>query len=145
MNKKTKIRLSRKEAEDFVVNQESFFLHYDWKDKTKERERVLYYLIKEPVKPRTLVTYRRKAFMSPEKNWRITFDSSLKTSRQGDLSKSDFLYPVHKDATIIEIKFQYALQYWFKDIVKEHNLKRDTFSKYERSLEVLNNYNPLLR
>jgi len=139
--------LKREEAECFMQEGESFLLRKEYlgPEESIKKNILLYYLIKKPVRPTAVVTYSRKAYMDIPKSVRITFDYNLRASMQRHFRRSQFMVPVNKDGYIIEVKFGHVLPFWFKSIINKYNLQRDTFSKYERSLEEIYKYNPLLR
>ncbi len=146
VNKKTKLELTREEFDMFMKDGVSFLLKNKKKLKNEEaRNKIAFFLIKEPVKPTAIVSYKRKAFLNETKDLRITLDYDIVANIQKDFSKPKLKTEVNKNFTVIEVKYSRVLPYWFKSVIKKYNLERDTFSKYENSLEEIYKYNPLLR
>jgi SPX domain protein involved in polyphosphate accumulation len=145
-NQKTKIRLSRQEAEDLIKYGTSILARRQWQDGEEEiRNRFLHFLIREPVKPNLIVRYKRQPFMNHDKSLRITFDSGIEACLQRNMSDNKFMEQVSQDIVVMEVKFSYTLPFWLKSVIVKHNLKRDAYSKYANSLEKIYQYNPLLR
>ncbi len=143
-NRKTKMTLSKPEAEEFIKLGKSVILKKQTDDK-KSKNKILEYLNYNLVKPSTLVTYQRRAYMNHNKSLRITFDYNLRAGRQRNFKENKFMAGVNKGGYVMEVKFNYNLPFWMKDVIRKYKLQRDTFSKYERSLEEINKYNQLLR
>jgi len=143
-NRKTKINLNRDEVEGFIKYGKIVILKKK-NCKPEMRENMLRYLNNHLVKPAIMVTYQRRAYMSNNKDLRVTFDYNLKTASQGNLDKNNFLREVNKGMLTMELKYNYNLPFFMRDLIKKYKLKRDTFSKYEKSLEELDIYNLLLK
>ncbi len=144
VNRKTKIVLNRDEMEGFIKHGKIVILKKSDCDK-EARENMLRYLNNYLVKPVTLVTYLRRAYVTNSKDLRVTFDHSLKTASQSSLNKNNFLREVNKGGLTMELKYNYSVPFFMRAIIKKYNLKRDTFSKYEKSVEKLDIYNLLLK
>jgi len=145
-NRKTKMTIDREAADDFIKNGPRALCGRKWEGKDRQRSAViLHHILRSSARPRTVITYIRTAYMSRDKDIRITFDRDIKAGRQNDMSENIFLRPVLKDGVIMELKYQYILPFWFKRIIQDYNLTRDTYSKYEKGLEAIYAYNPLLR
>ncbi len=129
-NRKTKIRLNREEIEAFIKHGKIVILKKNDCD-LEMRENMLRYLNNYLVRPTTLVTYLRRAYLTTNKDLRVTFDHSLKTANQNNLNKNNCLREVNKGGLTMEIKYDYSIPFFMRAIIKKYNLKRDTFSKYE--------------
>ena len=85
------------------------------------------------MRPMVLIEYRRKAFIHPMNNIRITLDSEIKSnefnfdffSENPVLAPTDVFYQ-----TVLEIKYNNFLFKWLSDIFKSYNLERLSYSKY---------------
>ncbi len=109
-------------------------------------ENFIWHTLEEGRRPLLLVRYQRTPFLfEADDALRITFDEHIECKRATDLSSSTFMTPVSPPHVIMEVKFGAGLPTWFHDMLKELNMRRDSFSKYERSWDALHAYNPLPR
>ena len=91
-NRKTKVMLSRQEAEDLMKYGTSVLARREWKEGEDEiRNRFLHFLIREPVKPNLIVRYKRRPFMNHDKSLRVTFDSNIEACLQRNLVDNKFM------------------------------------------------------
>lgn len=144
---KIRLKLSRDEWENFMDRGVTALLALkrDGPDEDAKNE-IAWNLINYSAKPRVVVRYKRKSYVAPSSNLRITFDYNLETCRRADLQYNGFMIDVNVDGGIIlEIKSNSALPCWLGDIIKKYNLKKEAISKYARGLETLFRYNPLPR
>ena len=145
-NSKTRLQLSREQAHEFFRSGSKFLLSYPWKEKDKNRkDELIWNLARANARPRVMVRYKRLALVNKLKSLRVTFDSRIETCKRSNLLYDKFMLPVTRNTVVMEVKYDYVLPAWFKTIIRKYSLKHDTFSKYERSLEVIHRYNPLLR
>lgn len=89
--------------------------------------------------PHIAVRYFRNAYLGDfVSRVRITFDSSIQVSPvlRGVVQERRAL-PVHYGATIMEVKFQKKLPWWFSDLIRRYDLRRTDFSKYTYSVDQL--------
>lgn len=98
----------------------------------------LFYINRFQLEPTLLVKYRREAFMDQvEQKVRVTFDTQIESLPQSELE----LYPeeswdvVTSSQAVIEIKFNGLMPYWIKELIKNYQLKVDSFSKYCQGVE----------
>jgi len=145
-NLKTRIKLSRLEFGQFLKDGARTLLLKKWNDdELAKKNEILWNFIKSSVKPKVLVCYKRKAFTDDFGKIRITFDSDLEACKKLDFIYTALMTPVNPDKLVMEIKYSHIGPQWFKTIVEKYDLKADTYSKYEKSLETLHRFNPLLR
>lgn len=145
-NRKTRLRLSQEENRRFLREGGRFLLEREYLfASASDRREILWNLLRFSAKPRLVVCYQRRAFLNPAENIRITFDSQLEACQSTDLSYNRPMTKVARNQVVMEVKFATIMPFWFKDLTKKYNLKADTFSKYERSLEALRRYQPLPR
>ena len=95
--------------------------------------------LRKNIKPMVLVDYVRRPYTSNfDLNFRVTFDSHLTAL------PSTSLFP-ENDArwrravagyTILEVKFHRRIPLWFHRILKTHNLRRVSISKFCKGMEV---------
>jgi len=145
-NTKTRLKLSREEWDRFMQKGASALLTMERNDKElKSKNEILGEFIRFSLKPKVLVRYWRRAFLNGFRDLRITFDSNLEACQKNDLAYNCFMTQVNKRMAVMEVKYDYVLPFWLKEIIKNYNLKRAAFSKYGRSLEAVYKYNPLSR
>lgn len=83
------------------------------------------------------VRYRRRPLVGKfVDRLRITFDSALEAARGTTMRDLNF-FPVHRDAVVMEVKFNNALPFWFHRLIQAHNLERQPFSKYCEGITAL--------
>lgn len=97
--------------------------------------RFLFHLKKKRLKPVSLVTYDREAFLSRfDSNFRITFDKNLRYSSFPSIEKlywEDILKKAMKKHFILEIKFYRGYSEHLLKIIQQFNLARLSVSKYQ--------------
>jgi len=138
---KKRFALTRNEWEKFLNRGASSLLKTTRPGKESIKNEIIWNFLNSPVKPTALVKYIRKPYVLG--NLRITFDSQLKTCKKTDLNYTKTTTKVPNKGVIMEIKFNYLLPFWFKNIIKNHNLKRQAFSKYSLSVDSLHRHDPL--
>lgn len=86
---------------------------------------------KEQLRPRTIVSYRREAFVYPPGNVRVTIDSNIRSSDHIEhfLDPNCITIPVAQ-AIILEIKFDCFLPDLVRDAVQLGARNQTEFSKY---------------
>jgi SPX domain protein involved in polyphosphate accumulation len=105
---------------------------------------ILHSIIKTNATPILSVRYKRLPLVYPKKPlFRITFDSNMEACKSTDLRYNHHMYKVAPGVVIMEVKFNSWLPYWFGNIVRKFDLKRDTFSKYTNSLLAIRKHNPI--
>lgn len=145
-NLKTRIKLSKPEFDQFLKDGARALLAKKWADgDLGKKNEILWDFIKSSVKPKIIVRYKRRAFVNDSEDIRITFDSDLETCKKLDFGYTALMTPVNPDKLVMEVKYSHIMPQWFKTIVEGYDLKADTYSKYEKSLETLHRFNPLLR
>lgn len=108
-------------------------------------EEFIRYLLREGRRPLYFIRYRRSPYVIGEKNpVRITFDERIETHAQNNLTEPQHLTRTTNNI-ILEIKFTTGLPYWFGAMVRRLDLQRTSFSKYSRSIDAVQAYNPLPR
>jgi hypothetical protein len=88
---------------------------------------------KKKIKPRVLVDYIRKPYTSNyDSNFRITFDSSIKSKESTSLfPEGDFrIFQSLPGYVIMEVKFHRRIPAWFHRILQTYNLSRVSISKF---------------
>lgn len=83
--------------------------------------------------PVVLIEYRRKAFIHPMNNIRITLDTEIKSNENSfDFFKKDLVLAPTEDyfQGVLEVKYNDFIYKWITDIFSSYNLDRQSYSKY---------------
>ena len=101
-------------------------------------DRFMFDTIRRSLKPRLLVDYVRRPYVSAyDMNFRVTFDSVLMSAEVNNLfppSSESWKYSF-AGFTILEVKFHRRIPAWFHRIIQVHNLRRVSFSKFCKGME----------
>ena len=143
---KEHIKITRQDWEDILAHRYTILLSRERPaEEQKVLEEFIWYILQEGRQPSFFIRYKRHPYLVPSKHMlRITFDEQVETARHTNLTSPPFTTQVSR-ATIMEVKFEHKLPYWFGIMVRQLNLKRDSFSKYGRSIDAIYKYNPLPR
>jgi len=102
-------------------------------------ERLVFSSARKLVRPRVLVDYVRRPYVSDfDMNFRVTFDSQLRAAATDIIFPNESAYWRMCDAgyTIVEVKFHRRVPAWFHRVLQSHNLRRLSISKFCRGMEV---------
>ena len=127
--KKQSVLISRSDATALIDGDYSVLLRYQ-----QPLAAQLYaIMVGEAYRPRSIVEYRRRAFIANGNNIRITFDSCITANEINFdlLSPTLPLYPVighHK--TILEIKYNHFMPGYLSSILSQIDRNRISSSKY---------------
>ncbi len=95
------------------------------------------------LRPVVLVQYRRKAFIHPMNNIRITLDTDIQ-SNEYDFNLFDqevVLIPASEDNTsVLEVKYNDFIFKWITDLFASYDLDRQSYSKYMVSRGIFERY-----
>jgi hypothetical protein len=93
------------------------------------------------LRPVSIVRYERQAFVGTEYDigLRVTFDRFLSCqSHQHHLHEQPSGLPMlPPNLVVMEVKVNERIPYWLTGMIAAHNLRRDSFSKYCRSVDVV--------
>lgn len=145
---KTRILLTPQDWGDF---QERRFARLLSRERSLEDQATLeecaWYILREGRRPMFFVRYKRYPFLVEDHGnhpIRITLDEHIETRASTSLTA-----PAHptrvREGMVLEVKFNDHMPPWFGALVRNLNLQRTTFSKYSRSIDMLNKFNPLPR
>lgn len=124
---KSTAALSRKQTESIIAGDYDFLLD--------EQDTLLteFYikLTAEQLRPKTVVDYRRKAYVFPYGNVRITFDHDISSSfdTDGFFDARTASVPASGDI-VMEVKYDEFLPQIIADITQTNGRQRTSFSKY---------------
>lgn len=84
------------------------------------------------LRAKTIVDYRREAFVYYPGNVRVTLDSRIRTSMrpQEFLDPNRLMLPTRQDGVILEVKWDEFLPDVIRGIVQPGNARTESFSKY---------------
>ena len=102
-------------------------------------QRFLFHTVRRGIKPTVLVDYDRRPYTSSyDLNFRVTFDSRLNVVQSGELfpSVDHQWYRGIAGYTILEVKFHRRFPRWFHRIIKSHDLRRRSISKFCVGMDV---------
>jgi len=103
-------------------------------------EKFLLDVFKKQIKPKVIIDYTRKPFVSKyDYEFRVTLDSNVTAIESSHINQTikRANIEVKPGYTIVEIKFRRSVPYWFTDIVRRFQLKRLSISKYCEGVEAL--------
>jgi len=124
--------ISRYDAKKLIACEYGALLKY--KNKTA---RMIYHVMHiNHVRPAVLVEYRRKAFIHPTNNIRITLDTDIRSSETyfNLFTLNPVLTPVEEFAfALAEVKYDAFLMRWLSDLLSDYGFNRSAYSKYAMS------------
>ena len=107
---------------------------------------ILWHLAGEQMKPQLITRYQRIPLIMPgPADFRITLDSAIEACFSRDLCYSPPMKRVQPGTAVLEVKFSTLLPVWFRDMLRQYNVQRESFSKYANAMEALRIYNPVPR
>ena len=127
--RKRSLRISREDAQLLIDGNYSVLLDY----KEDFAAELFSVMVNECYRPKSIVEYRRRAFMAKENNIRLTFDTNIKATESSLELFSDNLplYPVlSPDKAIFEVKYDKFMLGYISDIISNINRRRVSYSKY---------------
>lgn len=93
-------------------------------------------------RPAALIEYDRRAFVYPEFNTRITFDTMVRSS-EVDLdvfTKEPAWNSVLSDATVLEVKYDEKLFKPISKLLRKYNIVNSSYSKYGSGRVIMEKY-----
>jgi VTC domain len=127
--KKRSLRLTRRDAKQLIIGDYSVLLKYEepFAAECYSLMNMLCY------RPKTVVTYKRKAFVAKANDIRITFDHHIiGTESSFDIFSENLLESSILDPYlgVLEVKFNGFLFGYIKDMINECNTSEVSVSKY---------------
>lgn len=127
--KKRSLTLSKEDALELIDGNYSVLFNY--KDELADE---LYSLMTMGIyRPKTIIEYQRKAYMTKENDIRLTFDSEIRVTESSyDLFDENLLlYPIaDANYVIFEAKYNRFMLSYVSDIISEIDRRSVTSSKY---------------
>ena len=127
--KKRSLTISKQDANRLIVGDISVLLGYN-SDFANE---IYSIMCMECYKPKTIVEYKRKAFMAKENQIRLTFDSNIRATESCfDLFNEDLLlHPVlDVNHVIFEVKYNQFMLSYISDMISSVDRRSVSSSKY---------------
>jgi hypothetical protein len=135
---KTRIPLMLEDIKSFTSPSESMLV--DWRFAENELfQRFVFSRARLRTYPMVLVYYERRPYTSAfDLNFRITFDSHLRATATSELfpSANKQWFETLAGHTVLEVKFHRRVPAWFHRIIKTHNLRRQSISKFCKGMEI---------
>lgn len=132
---KQSLIVSREEAQMLCDGEYSFLL-----DKKSELAMRLYSMMTLKVyRPAALIEYDRRAFVYPEFDTRITFDTAVRSSECcfDVFEKKPPYTDIMSDATVLEVKYNQKLFAPISKLMKKYNITNSSYSKYSNGRYIL--------
>ena len=93
--------------------------------------------------PKVIIDYERIAYVEEISNVRVTFDMKISASYELesflDGNYQNF-YVLPSGMNVLEVKFDYILPSYIRNIIESYNFKQTPFSKYYIGRKVIENY-----
>lgn len=137
-NRKTRIFVPQNKIGKLLRSGVQSILELEGIDKQIKNEALSDY-VRFAYRPNIIVRYDRQAFADHTKKARISFDSRLEACKWNYTCYNSPITAV-RDEPIMEVKFNFALPFWFNRLIRKFDLKRTTCSKYELSLDATSKY-----
>ncbi len=91
------------------------------------------------MRPVVLVVYEREAFIGRENDrYRVTFDQDIRSLINPDLEQmfvENELRQFEEDRFVLEMKFDERMPRWMTRVVRELDLRSQSYSKYEHGID----------
>lgn len=135
---KKSIVVSREDAKALSAGNYQPLLHYD----TPEAARFYAQMVLGCYSPAVVIEYQREAFMHPQYNTRITFDSQIKSSElKLDLFDRNLPWvPAGGQAVVLEVKYNEKLLGFISQCLRGFHLINVSVSKYCIGRHILADY-----
>ena len=127
--RKRSLSVSREHAKKLIDGEFSCLLEYD----SPFAIELYNTMSMQMYRPKCVVEYKRKAFMTDENNTRVTFDSDIRATESNyDIFDENLcLYPVYgMEKVVLEVKYNNFLLSYIKDIVNAADKIETSVSKY---------------
>lgn len=136
---KSTVIISREDASDLINCNYDVLTKYE-----SSTASVIYNIMKvNHLRPVVLIEYRRKAFIHPMNNIRITLDSEIRSSETDfNLLKKDLILNPVEDyyTSIVEIKYNGFIYKWITDLVQSNEITLESYSKYSNARMLFEQY-----
>jgi len=130
---KNSCKVSSKEVECLIKGDVEQVL---WETENKLLQQFCKDIMVKGFAPKVIVCYEREAYVEPISNVRITFDSNIYASDDVDgfLDYSFRKIPVIEGRkSVLEVKFDYVLPSYIRNVIQAHVVNQQAFSKYYMS------------
>lgn len=127
--KKRSLTVSKEDALALIDGRFSVLLKY----REPFADEMFAIMTEEGYRPKSIVSYERRAFMAKENKIRITFDSNIQATESSfDLFSPNLpLYPVMDPTkTVLEVKYNHFMLSYITDIISQVDRRRFSASKY---------------
>lgn len=136
---KKSLVISREDAMKLINLNYDVLLNYE-----SDTANMFYNIMKfNQVHPVVNIEYKRKAFIHPMNNIRITLDSDIRSSETdfNIFGKTPMLIPAEDYYfSLLEVKYNNFIYKWITDLLKPYCLDRQSYSKYMVSRGIFEKY-----
>lgn len=135
--KKSRARIIGTDWNKFITSGSALTLLTAETDKPKDLRHFAESYLRQQYRPVSVVRYRRVAYLADFTSpVRITFDYDIQSCRFENRMDAHNLIPVSHGATIMEVKFNDRLPWWFTELLAHFEISRTDFSKYRNSVAI---------
>lgn len=127
--KKRSLAVSREDASELIRGNYSVLLKYH----NALADEIYSIMMMECYRPKTIIEYKRRAFIAKENNIRLTFDSDIRATESNfDLfSNTLLLYSVMDESkSVFEVKYDKFMLSYLADIIGQIEKRTISSSKY---------------
>lgn len=127
--KKRSLKLNVEDSKRLIAGEYSVLLKYD----NPFAAECFAKMTMHCYRPKTVITYQRKAFVADENKIRITFDHSIKATESNfDIFSEDIIENSVLDPylVVLEVKFNGFLLSYIKDLLQQIDTSKTSASKY---------------
>ena len=139
LKKKATALIERSYVDRIIANEDEYVLDYDSNPLLLEFSQMQK---TDLLRPKIIVEYNRKAFVSDMGNIRVTLDRNIRTSAmvEGFFSKDVPMIPIlPQEMHLLEVKYDGIFPGYLARVLNFENLERASFSKYVLSADVIKN------
>lgn len=131
--------ISKEDAQKLIAGDYDVLLGYE-----NKTARMIYEVMRiNHVRPVVLIEYRRKAYIHPTNNIRITLDTEIRSSETFfDMFDPEPVLGVAEEFAfaLCEVKYDAFLMRWLSDLLADYGLTRSAYSKYLISRGMMERY-----
>lgn len=127
---KEKCKLSKEQYNSIIAGD---YMTVFWNTQEKVLQQFIIDIINKNFRPSVIIDYERMAFVEPITNIRITLDTNISAGYEVEkfLDGNYMAFPIQqKNYQILEVKFDYILPSYIKNIVCSFGFNQTAFSKY---------------
>lgn len=136
--KKT-VLIDKADAQELIKQNYEVLRKYE----SETAKSIYHIMMLNKLRPVVLIEYRRKAFMHPMNNIRVTLDNDIRSNEIdfGLFDEKVIMIPTDDyDTNILEVKYNNFIFKYITDLFSDLNLERQSYSKYMVSRGLFERY-----